>query len=70
MLAIGVTTGAWLTIRTVIGTVTLVESGPPVPSLVAVKTTLYVPFWWLPGVQLKSAVSGSNVAPGGRPLTL
>jgi hypothetical protein len=39
-----VTTGAWLTISTVIGTVTLVESGPPVPSLVAVKVTLYVPF--------------------------
>ena len=44
MSAIGVTTGAWLTINTVIGTVTLVESGPPLPSFVAVKTTLYVPF--------------------------
>ncbi len=67
MSAIGVTTGAWLTINTVIGTSTLVESGPPLPSLVAVKTTLYVPFWCSPGVQLKRAVSGSNVAPGGRP---
>jgi hypothetical protein len=29
MSAIGVMTGAWLTIKAVMGTVTLLESGPP-----------------------------------------
>lgn len=69
MSAIGVTTGEWLTIVTTIGTTTLVESGPPSPSLVAVKVTSYVPAWSLPGVQEKRAVSGSKEAPGGSPLT-
>src|SRR5262245_66220575 len=54
----------------VTGSVSEAERPVPLPSSVAVNVTVYALASLNPGVQVKMAVWGSKVAPGGRPATV